>query len=82
MKIRITEAQFNRLIEATSAPNLNNGDVLEFPGSTVSPTTNIEDSEGEYKYGRPLSTGSDRVAKKMSTQNNYVNGKAGISRSS
>lgn len=79
MRIKITEEQLKRLLET---PTLNNGDVLEYPGSTVSPTANVTDPEGDYKYGKPLKTGSDRVAKKMSTQNNYVNGKAGISRCS
>lgn len=82
MKIKITESQLRMLIEAESAPTLNGGDLVEYPGSTVSPTTNVMNPDGEYEYGKPLNTGSDRVAKKMSTQNNYINGKAGISRSS
>lgn len=82
MKIKITESQLKMLIEAVGAPELNGGDLVEYPGSTISPTTNILDPDGEYKYGKPFNTGSDRVAKKLSTQNNYVNGKAGISRCS
>lgn len=82
MKIKITESQFKRLIEADVVSALGGDDLVEYPGSTVSPTTNVVNSVGEYEYGKPFNTGSDRVAKKLATQNNYVNGKAGISRSS
>lgn len=77
MKIFITEQQFNFLIETeTTAPTLDGGDLKEYPGSEVSPTTNITTPNGDKTYGKPMKTGADRVAKKTSTQNNYINGKA------
>lgn len=81
MRIIITEEQFRRLIEAdTTAPTLDGGDLKEFPGSEVSPTANVTTPDGGVKYGKPMKTGSDRIAKKLSNQNNYVNGKAALSR--
>lgn len=80
MRIIVTEDQFKRLMESEGAPDFNDGDILEFPGSTVSPTATVHDSDGDPKYGKPFRTGADRVAKKLSNQNNYVNGRATISR--
>ena len=80
MRIKITETQLKKLIEAEIAPNFNDGDLTEYPGSTVSPTANVATSDGELKYGKPLNTGSDRVAKKLTTQNNYINGRSTLSR--
>ena len=52
--IKLNEAQMNRLFEYTSSLG---GDspstVQEFPGSTVSATANIDDSNGEVTYGSP-----------------------------
>lgn len=80
MKIKITEEQFRYLIESELAPNFNGGDLHEYPGSEVSPTANISTPDGEKEYGRPMNTGIDRVSKKMSVQNNYINGRASVSR--
>ena len=81
MRIIVTEEQFAKLLEAEIAPNFNGGDLVEYPGSTVSPTANMATPDGDAAYGKPMNTGTDRVAKKMSTQNNYINGKATTSRS-
>ena len=82
MKIKITEEQLKRIIESELAPSLNGGDLHEYPGSEVSPTANVTKPNGEEEYGKPFSTGTDRVAKKMSVQNNYINGRASVSRMS
>lgn len=79
MRITITESQFRMLIENEIA-SFNGGDLKEYPGSEVSPTANVATPDGEEEYSKPLNTGTDRVAKKMSTQNNYINGKVALSR--
>ena len=68
--IIITEAQFNRLFE-TSAPSFDNGDVVEFPGSQISTTATVHDSDGEAKYGKMPTT--DKVSKSMTPQNYWLN---------
>lgn len=79
MRIIISEEQFKHLIESELAPNFNGGDLHEYPGSEVSPTANVTKPNGEEEYGKPMNTGTDRVAKKMSVQNNYINGRASVS---
>lgn len=80
MKIRITEEQFKMLLETELSTTLNGGDLREYPGSEVSPTANVTKPNGELEYGKPMNTGTDRVAKKLSNQNNYINGRASVSR--
>ena len=68
--IIITEAQFNRLFEA-SVPAFDNGDVAEYQGSQVSTTATVHGSDGDAKYGKPTTT--DKVAKSMTSQNYWLN---------
>lgn len=71
--IRINEAQFKRLLEinGSEAPSFEGGDIKEFPGSEVSATENISDSEGNVKYGKPKTT--DKVQNSLTTQNYWGN---------
>ena len=73
MKIIITEDQLKYIIESEVAPNLNGGDIHEYPGSEVSPTTNVTTPDGDKEYGKPMNTGTDRVANKITPQGFYPN---------
>lgn len=54
--IRLTESQLKRLVESEMAPNFNGGTVKEYPGSEVSTTTTVTDSDGNPKFGKPRNT--------------------------
>lgn len=72
--IKLTESQFNTLLEANgvSAPNFDGGDLKEFPGSEVSTTANITNQDGELEYGKQPT--SDEFAKMQTIQNYWANG--------
>lgn len=67
--IKLTESQFNRLMEAngSGAPNFNGGDLKEYLGSEVSTTANISNQDGEMEYGKPMTT--DELQDDMTVQN-------------
>lgn len=65
--IKLNESQLKRLMEYTSslggdAPST----VQEFPGSTVSATANIDDTNGDVTYGTPKTT--DKVQNDLTNQ--------------
>lgn len=75
--IKLTESQFNTLLEANgvSAPNFDGGDLKEFPGSEVSTTSNITNQDGELEYGHMPT--SDEFAKTQTIQNYWANAHKG-----
>lgn len=79
-KIIVNEAQFVKLIEANSpsAPNFDNGDIKEYPGSEVSTTANVSDTEGVPQYGKQPT--SDEIQNTMAIQNFWANTHKGIQR--
>ena len=81
MRIKITEAQFKMLVESEASLSFDGGDLKEYPESEISTTTNVTKPNGDLEYGRPMNTGSDKVTKKLAVQNNYINGRATVSRS-
>lgn len=78
--IIVTEAQFKKLIEATSplAPNFDNGDVKEYPGSEVSTTANVTDADGIPQYGKMPT--ADEIQNSLAIQNFWANTHKGIQR--
>ncbi len=71
--IRINEEQFRRILEmnGSNAPSFEGGDIREYPGSEINATSNISDSEGNVKYGKPKTT--DKIQKTLTTQNYWGN---------
>lgn len=73
--IKLQESQLQRLIESQGdsiAPSFNGGDMKEYPGSQVSTSTHITNSNGEKEYGEQPTT--DKFANQQTTQNYYANG--------
>lgn len=73
--VRLTESQFNRLIESDgAAPSYDNGDVKEFGDSSkISVTNTVHDTDGNPQYGKPFDT--DKVAKQLTPQNWFADGR-------
>lgn len=76
-KIKINNKQFNKLFESDSAaiPDLNNGDLKEYPNSEVFTTANVATPDGNVKYGKP--TQSDKIQSTLSVQNYWLNSHSG-----
>ena len=72
--IKLNESQFQRIFEGQNGniPAFNGGDLKEYPGSEVSTTTNITNSNGELEYGEQPTT--DDFADQLTPQNYYLNG--------
>lgn len=73
--IKLNESQFQRIFEGNTngnVPSFNGGDIKEYPGSEVSTTSNITNSNGELEYGEQPTT--DDFADQQTTQNYYANG--------
>ena len=51
MKTIILNEESFRLMLESLVPNLDGGDLKEYPGSEVSTTTYVTNSEDEYEYG-------------------------------
>lgn len=64
--IRLTESQFHRLFESNAAPSFDDEDIKEYNGSEVSTTANVQDSDGNVKYGHMPD--SDEFANKQTYQ--------------
>jgi hypothetical protein len=72
--IKLNESQFQRIFEGNGGgiiPSFNGGDLKEYPGSEISTTSHITNSNGEMEYGEQPTT--DDFADQMSTQNYYAN---------
>lgn len=63
--VTLNESQLFRLLENEVA-NFNGGDIKEFPGSVVSTTANVTNTDGEETYGEPTDT--DKVSNDMTAQ--------------
>lgn len=70
--IKLTESQFNRLFEGIeSLKGDEQSDVIEYPGPSqgmsmvTAPVTN---ANGDAEFGKPMNTGSDKIAKKLTKQ--------------
>lgn len=73
--IKLQENQFQRIFEGdnkTIAPSFNNGDIKEYPGSEVSTSTHLTNSNDELEYGEQPTT--DDFANQQTTQNYYATG--------
>lgn len=77
MKVKLTEEQFIRLMEANgiSAPSFNGGDLRQFPKSEVGVTSNVVDKDGDLTYGDPKMT--DDCADDLTIQNYWANTRSG-----
>ena len=66
--IIISETQYNRLINLVeeNIPDLDDGDIKEFPGSEVSTTSTIHDQNGNPKYGKMPTT--DKIGNEVTPQ--------------
>lgn len=67
-KIIITESQLHRLAETLLDGG--NGNIKEFPGSEVSATSNVSDTNGKPKFGKPKTT--DKVQDDITNQNIWI----------
>lgn len=70
--IKLRESQMMRLIESETAPNFNDGDIKEYPGSEVSTTTAVHDDDGNPKYGKQEDT-DDILGDFLAMQNWWAN---------
>lgn len=72
MKIKLTEEQFIRLMEANgvSAPSFDGGDIKEFPSSEVGTVSNVINSDGDLEYGKPTTT--DDFSDSLTIQNYWA----------
>lgn len=73
MKIlKLTESQYNRLFEnIDDLKGASQSDLTEYPGSTDSMsmiTAPITDINGEPTNGKPINTGSNKIARTMTIQ--------------
>lgn len=73
--IKLTESQFQRVFEGKNGgivPSFNGGDMKEYPGSEITTSTPVTNSNGEIEYGKQPTT--DDFANQQCTQNYYANG--------
>lgn len=65
--IKLNESQLYRLLEFNSTLGTDSPtEVQEYPGSTVSATANIKDTDGNTTYGKPKTM--DKVQRDLSNQ--------------
>ena len=66
----LTESQWDMLLNLlesdSGAPDYDDGDIKEFPGSEVSTTAVVHDTDGDPKYGKAPTT--DKVAGELTNQ--------------
>ena len=77
MKIKITEGQLQRLMLHESFDDIVDSDstLKEYPGSEVSYTSNLSNSDGDLEHGDPKIL--DKFSDELPPQNYWLTGRPG-----